>query len=1623
MGAGEVRKAPPPPPGFSRVAAPDQTPPPPPGFGVLADDHPEAQPLLGSPTGQLHDGDTFRLSSGQKARLYGADAFELAQTGRSKAGYPVPLGAWAKARAAAFAQPGATVTPTGDVTYGRPVVSLQNNGQDAAGALLHDGLAVTTPRYLRNDPARFVDYTQQERGARLNQRGAFAGTFQTPEDYRHGKPDPWAAPTPGTFGDGNSQAVFWDDPTPFQGLKPEVERGYAAVFQDMSSTPDDLLAYAKANGFTLDPATVRERYAERAKSGGAGGKVEYTAPPRVLTDPKDGTTGAILRGFADPLNVLDEAGAVVDSLLPGGERENVWGSDRRFGDVYANNLEQNRSILDYDNANHWWARFGGQLASGLVLPGASVEGVGLAAGRAALRGGASRYAAEQAARRAFVTRLGAAGAIEGGVAGAGAGEDAQGRLTGAAIGAPLGGALALGAGVLAPRIAQLAGKPFSRLTGRTGDNAAEDFADGAVDTGKALTSNDLNPPVPRAMPTPQELADLVRPASPYREPTPTRSLAELSGDERARLDMEMEKAQEPLIFDDTLDGPNGGNWRNETPDEKATRYADIEARFASSRFDRRAGADAPDDMAMASDIERPSLLGPVADDVPPPPPGFTAQPRSIIEPYTDAERLSAAGRVQPRDVLPLPSNAVDGLDEAARIERGRFDPVRAPNEAKALGPRSIPHARTGNSVSVRGPLDLSSWLRMEGGLRPVSGELEHLGITNAPRKGMEMTGGDRLGPLVAPDGMSYDDAAERAWEAGFFPDHAERPTISEFLDTLDATHSGRSRAFRPDDLHEIEAYYGAQQQRYDVERAQDAGAPLTNDRAEPVGLDDLDRNAPPVAAYEEWGENAPNLAGNIRLDKLNSPQEIKRALLQTERVTGGFDAARRGRITQAETVSLARDLGMTADDLLRRRKGQAFNAEEALAARQILARSSTDLVNMAKRIARTDNAGDELEAAFREAWLRHAAIQEQVAGMTAEAGRLLAQFRQVADSSATDRVLPSLAGIGGNRARIKDVAEKIVELENVGTTPAGINQFALKSLLPKWQDRAVELYINSLLSGPQTHATNILSNTLTALAQIPEHAAAAGIGAVRRVLPGQANSERVLFSEVGSRATGMIAGAKEGMRAAARSFLTDDAADAAKVEQPAAIPGKLGQFIRTPTRLLTAEDELFKGMARRMELHGLALRQADKEGLTGKAARDRAADLVLNPPDDMLMRANDYARYLTFQTPLDPGSIAAGFSKGTQRKPLLKLIVPFVRTPMNLLKFAAERSPAAALMSSWRRDVAAGGARRDLAVARAMVGTGIGAALYEMAADGHITGGGPADPRERALMLANGWQPYSFKVGDRYYSYARLDPFSTTIGTAADLHELSSAFSDEEQAGSFTKLGAAILNNLSAKTWLSGISGLVEAINDPQRNLDSFMSRMAGGIAVPALVAQVARTSDPILREARGPIDRIRSRIPVETEKLFPRRDVFGQPVQTEGGLGPDILSPVWTSTARNDPTLDRLIAAGAPISPPQRTYKAGGKSVKWTPEQYDRLQEVTGQLAKPLLGSLTQGPGWSTMPRDDQQDAVRKVMKDVRKEARGVVLRQRRGLFGAPMAGDVPPPPPGFAAVPPPPPGFTVTP
>lgn len=1563
MGARPVSN---PPPGFQLDA-------PPAGFSL---DNPPPRPKRGDPyrpapagtayqtTGEVTDGDTIRLAPNLSGRLFGVDAFETGQLGYRPGQGPLNLGELAKRTTQGYITPDMTVFGTGKQTFGRPVITLGDSPADPARRSLLGGTALAAPSFMGADPTRRATYLEDERLARLNRQGAHATQYLSPDVHRSA--DRWNLKIrPGEeavftgdlpelrpefqrltdeeerdfygflasqsgnkdFSQANLDAYWkgkgrtaseaadpdfiegirsgqrfgnidysaWDAATladfkkqnAFAGMRPEVQDAYGSILSDPSSTAETLAQFAEVNGMTFDPRDV-SAYFEARRAG-------RNAPlPLPLINPGDGRTGAAARGFGDPLGFLDEMGAGVDALGGTPYRESIWNSDRSFGDIYENNLRQNRAIIDYDETNHPWYRFGGQMVSGVALPG-SIGARGVAG-----------YAK-------------AGGAI-GGIYGFGSGDGTLGqRLANvplnAAGGALLGGGLGKAFDLAAPRI----GEGLQMLRG---------------------LRRDAPPIAPTAGDSP---ADAL-PAGFTLDPVPS-----IADDAVANM------AAEPVP---SISSPR-------LPD-----MIDVNA----SRTTR------------------------------------------LMDGPTDAMMRTAAARVEPGDVLPRPANEVQSLDEAMRINEGLYPEVRAPNERDMLSSRQFPsRSNPDKMLSRRGPLDLVAYVREQGGLADFRGELKAAGLSNAARKGDDFTGGEnRLGPLLNDEsGSTLDDMAQRAWEAGYFPDHAQRPSIDEFVTALGDTYRGINRTFRPGDFAEIDAHAAAREQRLAVERSRQEGAPLSDDLGQPVTYDDILANTPPAGAYDDWTNAVVSKVGNVRVDKLESPQDIGQALKIAENVAGGFDAARRGRISHAETQALAQDLGMTADDLLARRKGQAFSAEEAYAARAILAKSGNELVNIAKRIRSLgDDPGSEALAAFRKALVRHAAIQEQVSGMTAEAGRALSAFRITADSrDIPGRVLEGLVNAAGGPGRLIDAADAIVDLAR---DPANLNQFIAKVSNPTWKDKAVELWYNFLLSGPQTHAVNMLSNTLTSVAQIPEFAVAAGVGAARRALRREA-ADRVLFSEVGARAVGLLQGAKEGARMFATALRTGEASDfVTKVENQGqrAISGLKGEVVRLPSRFLTAEDELFKGIARRMELEGLAVRKAAQEGLKGQEARDRTAELLVNPTDDMMLSALEYGRYATFQAPL--GRFASKVSAATTEMPILKAVLPFVRTPTNLFKFFIERTPAAPLMKEFRRDFAAGGAKRDLAVAKVMVGSGLGAVMAELAAKGIITGSSPKDDNKRGLQMADGWQPYSVKIGDKYYSYKRLDPFALTIGAAADLATLSDGMTDKQldnQAGLVT---ASILGNLSNKTWLSGISDLLSAADDPERFGSAFIKRLAGSVTVPTGVAQIARTMDPVARETPDIASTIQSRLPGLSDNLLPKRDVWGRPLVNEGGLGPDIVSPIWTSADKNDPITREALRVDATISKPQKG--------DLTAEQYDRLQEVAGSVGRKWLGQLIASPEYQALDTESQADEIGDVMKRARKAAKAAVLtgdpipddrpeRQRRNAkpTGLPNGFVLDPPPAGF--------------
>lgn len=733
------------------------------------------------------------------------------------------------------------------------------------------------------------------------------------------------------------------------------------------------------------------------------------------------------------------------------------------------------------------------------------------------------------------------------------------------------------------------------------------------------------------------------------------------------------------------------------------------------------------------------------------------------------------------------------------------------------------------------------------------------------------------------------------------------------------------------------------------------------------------------------GAPRPEFAGNINLDRIYAPEDVKDVIRSASKIDDGFETARRGKISLEETEQLAASLGMSADDLAKRKIGQAFNAEEATAARNLLVDSANRVHDLAKR---AQGGADADLAALQEAVTRHVAIQEQVSGMTAEAGRALSAFRIMAGEGDKTKDLARLIQSSGGRDRIDDLARKISVLD----TPEAVSVFAREAYKAKTSDMLLEAWINALLSGPQTHAVNMLSNSLVAAWSIPETAVAAGIGRVR----GSGAAERVAGGEAAARAFGAIEGMKDGLRAGAKTFMTETPSGLmGKMDQPRlrAIPSMSfkvggreieigGRQVRIPGRALMAEDEFFKSIGYRQEINALAYRQAASEGLSGKAFAERVSELRTNPTDDMLNRARDAAEYQTFTNPLGPfGQKVQGMVTDV---PALRVIMPFIRTPANIVKFAAERSPFGLLMKDVRDNLkgAQGKAAQDMQIARLAVGSSASAMAASLALDGTVTGAGPVDPQQRAMLYLSGWQPYSVRVGETYYSYGRLEPLGMLLGISADMVAVSDAIDGPDADKLAALITGSVSKNLVSKTWLSGLSDLIQAVQDPDRYGERWVQRLAGTL-VPTGVAQAARVEDPYLREAQGIVDVWKSRIPGLSDDLLPRRDVWGEPIMLEGGVGPDIVSPIYQSKLSDDPVNRELIALG--VFPSRLDKRIRG--VELSPEQYEEFQKIAGPLTKHTLDNLVSQPNWPSIPVFARQEIVGRTINETRSAARMMML------------------------------------
>ena len=454
-----------------------------------------------------------------------------------------------------------------------------------------------------------------------------------------------------------------------------------------------------------------------------------------------------------------------------------------------------------------------------------------------------------------------------------------------------------------------------------------------------------------------------------------------------------------------------------------------------------------------------------------------------------------------------------------------------------------------------------------------------------------------------------------------------------------------------------------------------------------------------------------------------------------------------------------------------------------------------------------------------------------------------------------------------------------------------------------------------------------------------------------------------------------------------------------------AIPGTIGNVLRAGSKAGVAIDEFWKATLRRMEFNAKAYRDADllaaKFGVSKEEAYAKATEQRMNPENwNSLMRQTfgvkgtteiaDFAKEKVFQENL--GGLARTVQEIRAKNPLVgALIIPFVKTPYNILKEGAAYMPGIGALA--RKEIidpliGKGTGKFDWALAQpvhrerllAKQAFGLAATLYvnALVEQGAVTGSSPKGDLPK----------FSVKIGDSWYSYARIEPIATMFGLVADMHQTYNEYKKDPKwsiktadqiASHFAGATAqSVADNILNKSFVEGIAKVASAALNPERYGNAFVEAYTT-TAIPAGIAAVARGFDPYERQVVGFIDKLKGRIPGLRETLPVRYDNMGQPIQTsisEVLAGVKVFTPTELQKRLNTVDVD---------------IKGIGKKVgkvELTAEQLSRYGQLAGGYFSAGLEKSMNSSQWQRLDPFQQELYVKTILE----KSRGAAAKQLTG-------------------------------
>ena len=374
-------------------------------------------------------------------------------------------------------------------------------------------------------------------------------------------------------------------------------------------------------------------------------------------------------------------------------------------------------------------------------------------------------------------------------------------------------------------------------------------------------------------------------------------------------------------------------------------------------------------------------------------------------------------------------------------------------------------------------------------------------------------------------------------------------------------------------------------------------------------------------------------------------------------------------------------------------------------------------------------------------------------------------------------------------------------------------------------------------------------------------------------------------------------------------------------------------------------------------------------------------------------------------------------------------IMPFTKTPANVLTRAEEYSPLGILIKTAQKvagntKLAEANGRigswaakgQDItgtdiinSLSKTLTGTGIFALGAILKSHGILNGGPDEDDEQAAFDQMNGQQPYSINMPDgTTYTLDWLTPVAMPLFMGAQFMEIASnkdlTFADLE------KIFTSIADPMLQMSMLQGMNDSLDNIKYSENNLGQFfinaaVNYLSQGLTN-TLLGQLERSTEEnrqttfVDKDSNVPewmqkqLGKASQKIPGWDYQQIDYQNAWGETEKNEGGLAYNLLSPGYSSKVRKDSVTDEINRLNKAQSesvipsyiPKTVSYRDSEgnyhEDYRLSEEEYQKMAQTQGQSAREILEKMVDNSSYKAMDDDMRATAMKMVYSYAREKA-----------------------------------------